>query len=157
MLSDIGREMLSFQEKLAEEYKYQPIQYNLLLGDVRQKYIDNLPWWCLLKGSTECKLYTHSGTQIATGYDRIVVGDYGAFIEIRPERMLLGNVMIQPGQEYRVLDEQYSRRCKYHWYTARDHSGVKLYYQQRPVSYADYLPGMWYVSVYEVLPFVEGE
>ena len=29
---------------------------------------------------------------------------------------------------------------------------VKVYDQKRPVEYADYMPGMLYVSVYEVFP-----
>lgn len=35
---------------------------------------------------------------------------------------------------------------------ADDGSNVKVYDQKRPVEYADYMPGMLYVSVYEVFP-----
>lgn len=39
---------------------------------------------------------------------------------------------------------------------ASDGSDVKVYEQKRPVGYADYKPGMLYVSVYEVFPAGEG-
>ena len=150
MISEIGREMLRFQEDLAKEYGYKPIEPNLFLGDVREKYRAALPEWCKLEGDV-IPCYTLSGTLIATGYKRIVIGDYGAFIECSQEQIAADNIRIQPGQEYRLLDERFRERCKYFWYTAKDSSEIKLYFQQKTVSYADYRPGMWYFSPYEVM------
>ena len=140
--------MLAFQEDLAKEYGYAPIGYNLFLGDVRQKYLDALPEWCELAGAV-IPCYTMCGTLIATGYNRIVIGDYGAFLEFTPEQ-ICGPLRVQPGQEYRINDPQFSDRVKYHWLTANDLSGVKVYFQQKTVSYADYIPGMYYISPYEL-------
>lgn len=148
-ISKIGREMLDFQERLAKEYGYAPIGYNLFLGDVRQKYRDALPGWCKLNGCI-IPCYTLSGTLIAKGYNRIVIGDYGAFVEFTSEQAVKSNMIVQPGQEYRITDPRFSERVKYFWYTAKDDSGVKIYFQQKTVTYADYLPGMYYVSPYEL-------
>lgn len=150
-ISEIGREMLAFQERLAEEYGYAPIGYNLFLGDVRQKYIDKLPDWCRLQGDS-LRLTTLDGTLIANGYNRIVVGDYGAFVEIRPDQILRDALKVAPGQEYRVNDPRFRDRVKYFWYTAKDRSGVKIYFQQKTVTYADYKIGMYYISPYELAP-----
>lgn len=157
MISEIGKEMLDFQEKLAKTYGYKPIEPNLFLGDVRQKYIDALPEWCKIEGDPECELYSERETLIATGYERIVIGDYGAFIEISPEQILQNKLKLAPGEEYRVYDERYSNNVKYHWYTTIVPAQIKLYYQQKAVTYADYKPGMWYVSVYEVFPVEEDD
>ena len=144
--------MLAFQERLAEEYSYKPIQPNLFLGDVREKYRQALPEWCRMDGNPDCVLRSvNQGIAFATGYSRIVIGDYGAFLEIPPEMMIMQNVVVKPGEEYRILEERFSSRVKYHWYTVwRDHE-VKLYFQVGPVTYADYVPGQWYVSPYHVL------
>lgn len=42
--------------------------------------------------------------------------------------------------------------AEYIWREPDDGSDVKVYDQKRPVEYADYKPGMLYVSVYEVFP-----
>ena len=148
-LSATGRQMLAFQKQLAEEYGYAPIGYNLFLGDVRQKYLDALPEWCQMSGDT-IPCYTLCGTLIATGYNRIVIGDYGAFVEFTPEQIVNSAIRVKPGQEYRIDSEQFCNRVKYHWLTAKDGSDVKIYYQQKMVDYADYVPGMYYVSPYEL-------
>lgn len=51
---------------------------------------------------------------------------------------------------HREGDEE--KHVKYLWLTADDDSDVKVYDQKRSVEYADYKPGMLYVSVYEVFP-----
>ncbi len=147
-ISETGREMLDFQERLAEEYGYAPIGYNLFLGDVRQKFRDALPEWCRLDGDNiSCR--TLSGSLFASGYKRIVIGDYGAFLEFSSEQIAC-SLSVQPGQEYRIQDPQFAGRVKYIWLTVPDGSGIKIYFQQKTVSYADYVPGMYYVSPYEI-------
>lgn len=143
--------MLAFQEQLAREYHYQPIGFNLFVGDVRQKYIDNLPEYCKLSGSRK-PLYSHAGVKVANGYGRIVVGDYGAFIEISSGDIVESALIIQPGQEYRLSDPRFADNVKYIWYTDRSGTGAKFYFQKKTVTYADYKPGMWYISPYEVTP-----
>jgi len=86
------------------------------------------------------------GTTIATGYNRVVIGDYGAYIEIRPEQMILENIcQLIPGKPKRAV--------KYIWMKLKKSvygKNVKIYFQKGFVSYADYLPGMYYVAPEDV-------
>lgn len=94
---------------------------------------------------------TSMGSLICGSYRRIVIGDYGAFIEF-DSPYYDSSFVIAPGQEYRVSDERYSKNVKYIWLTINDGSRIKIYYQKKGVTYADYIPGMYYVSVHEVYP-----
>lgn len=149
-MSATGREMLAFQERLAEEYRYEPIGINIFLGDIREKYRCALPEWCSLDGDENVALYSLDGTLVFVGYERIVIGDYGAFLECTPVQLVAQNVCCRPGQEYRINEPRFSSNVKYHWLTAKDTSDIKIYFQQKTVAYADYIPGMYYVSPYEV-------
>lgn len=153
-ISKIGRSMLEFQEQLAKQYHYKPVQPNLFLGDVRDRYLSSLPSWCALEGA-ESTLETAEGTLLCSGYRRIVIGDYGAFVEIDPNQINAEVLRCQPGEEYRYTDERFAKNCKYLWLTVKDLSHCKIYHQKKPVEYADYLPDMYYVSPYEVFPAEE--
>ena len=77
---NIGDKMLKFQEKLADKYKYRPL--SIEVSEIcREAYIKNIPIDLNIIGDN-IPLYTLEGTKICTAYDRIVVGDYGAFVEI---------------------------------------------------------------------------
>ena len=154
-MSELGRVMLAFQETLAAEYGYEPIGLNLFLGDVREKYRAALPEWCNMDGNDAMPLFSLDGTQLCIGYDRIVIGDYGAFVEISPDHILQNSLHCKVGQEYRFTDERYAKNVKYLWLTAADHSDCKIYLQKKRVDYADYVPGMYYISPYEVVTRAE--
>ena len=132
------------------ERNYAPVGIDLFLGDVREKYLAALPEWCVVAGEAEARLYTLDGTLLCKGYERIVIGDYGAFIEISPERISKNSLRCKPGQEYRISDERFASNVKYLWLTALDESDCKIYFQKKKVKYADYVPGMFYISPYEV-------
>ena len=149
-ISKAGKEMLRFQEALAKEYKYKPVPLSLFREDVRDKYQENLPLWCLDKSNYNASLYSADGTLICNGFDRIVIGDYGAFIEIPPEKICQESIICKKGQEYRIEDERYANNVKYLWLTTNDSSNCKIYLQKKTVDYADYRPDMYYISPYEV-------
>lgn len=138
---------LGIEAKLAQRYGYSPLPKDLS-KKYREYFKNNIPS-CLL-GSTDKELQTSKGTTVSNGFVRIVVGDYGAFIEFNKEQANAKAYVVAPGQEYRINNPRYSN-VKYHWYTIDDGSNVKIYYQKRKVSYADYKPGMYYVSVHEVI------
>lgn len=142
--------LLKFQEELALKYKYKKLKQELS-EEVRQKYLDNLPKELKIEGDKNFKIYTLKNTLIANGYNRIVIGDYGAFIEFDKTQVVKSNLKIKKGEEYRIYDPNYNQRVKYYWLTAKDDSNIKIYYQKRTVTYADYKPGMFYVSPYEIL------
>jgi hypothetical protein len=149
-ISGTGIRMLKYQEQLADEYKYKPIP-RTFFKDVRAEFEETLPEWCNMSGDTT-KLETRSGTVIASGYNRIVIGDYGAFVEFSRAQANARHLKIKEGQSYRIEDPRYAEHVKYLWLTADDDSDVKVYDQKRLVEYADYKPGMLYVSAYEVFP-----
>lgn len=135
---------------LVDTYKYKPVPVTLELGDVREIYRRNLPDWCKMDGDN-VQLKSKHGTPLMKGYDRVVIGDYGAFIETSLDKMYRQYIRVKPGEEYRMNDPQY-KNCKYVWLTATDDSGVKIYFQKHSVDYADYVPGKIYVSPFEVNP-----
>lgn len=151
-ISEIGARMLRYQEQLANEHKYKPIPRTFFC-DVRAEFQKALPEWCNISGDTT-PLETTDGTIIANGYNRIVIGDYGAFVEFSRVQAYMRRLKIKEGQVYRIEDPRYAEHVKYLWLTANDSSDVKVYEQKRPVEYADYKPGMLYVSVYEVFPHI---
>lgn len=149
-ISQIGKEMLLFQAKLAEQHKYKTIPINLFTGNIRDKYEENLPNWVRTVTSGITPLYSAEGTMICTGYQRVVIGDYGAFIEILPTQICRNALICKKGQEYRFNDERYAKNVKYLWLTTKDASDCKIYLQKKKVDYADYVPGLYYISPYEV-------
>lgn len=143
---------LRIEAKLAEKYKYKPLPDDLS-AKYRQFFTENIPSHLDISHSRipggKNPLFTIHGSMVCTDYDRIVVGDYGAFVEFSPHYEGT-NFIIAPGQEYRVYDERYSKNVKYIWLTIDDGSGIKIYRQKKRVAYADYLPEKYYVSVHEV-------
>ena len=72
-----------------------------------------------------------NGTVVCSGYTRIVVGDYGAFIEFDEEQANIDKYIIAPGQEYRVDNPRDSKNVKYIWMTIPDGSNIKIYKQKK--------------------------
>lgn len=173
-MSDIGKDTLAKQEELAEKYKYKVLENALALECMRH-YVTSLPKgfclenpgvkvadnpeidYCIYKPGFEIikkrklPIVSRDGTMIAYRYKRIVIGHYGAFIEIEEDTIYNENIQVKRGQEYRIKDRRYREKVKYQWFTTKDKSDCKLYKQMKGVAYADYLEGMWYISPFEVL------
>ncbi len=173
-MSEVGSYTIKKQDELADTYKYKQLPYDLALNCMRH-YVTSLPQgFCLTNNAlkvaenpeiNECigkpgyeiikehkmPIVSRDGTMIAYKYNRIVIGHYGAYIEIDDDDIYQDNIKIEPKQEYRVFDRRYRDKVKYNWYTARDRSHCKLYFQKKEVAYADYKANMWYISPFEVL------
>jgi hypothetical protein len=93
-----------------------------------------------LEGSTGQTFFNRVGTLMAVGYARIVVGDYGAYIEFYPDQ--INHNMIK-NKFYRGKARPYQ---KYWWMESCDENKTKVYEQIREVAYADYKPGLFYIS-----------
>ena len=145
-----NQELLNLQEDLANEYKYKK-----LTEDLSQKYRriwrEHLPEGLSIDGA-DIDIYANDGTLICHGYERIVIGDYGAFVEYTAEQACKDNYKIQPGQEYRIYDPRYSKNVKYNWLTIEG-TDLKIYEQKKGVTYADYKAGMYYISPHEDIVF----
>ena len=156
-----GEKILRLQEELSEEYKYKPLPAELsqIQRDVYKTNLPDIFKPCENKEEKRITalfpdlnhpIFSLDGFLLANKADRIVIGDYGAFIEVADKDMVKENLKVKPGQEYRINEERYAKNVKYHWYIPKEGYETKCYYQQRSVSYADYKPGCWYFSPYEV-------
>ena len=128
-------------------FKYKPLE---IAASRRAKkfYEEHIPSNLNVAGA-EKKLYDLAGNLICRRYNRIVIGDYGAYVEFNGEDAYLDNFKIKEGQEFR-LEKRYEK-CKYIWLTTRNaNSSTKIYLQTNPVAYADYIPGKYYISIAEI-------
>ena len=154
-VSEVGQKILQYQLDIAKKYQYQVLPI-AIKEEALSIYLGNLPSEFLgakreVKGGFEIEgkqqpLYLKNGIKIAEKYNRIVIGNYGAFFEIDKDDMRLSELSTQSGEEYR---ESESYKPKYLWKTVKD-TNVKIYEQLGGVDYADYKPGKYYVSPYEV-------
>ena len=140
--------MKLLSNELSNKYQYKKLS-NKLSNIAQNIYANTIPAFLLSFDRTK-PLYTINGSLICNGYERIVIGDYGAYIEFSSEQANKDLFIIAPGQEYR-LEPRYSN-VKYIWLTIDDGSQIKIYYQKNTVSYADYKAQYYYISVYEVYP-----
>lgn len=134
----------TIETELAQQYKYKSLPKELS-EKYRALYTANVPDFLTHHQS----LYTINKTLICNDFNRIVIGDYGAFVEFLSEQANKDAFTIAPGQEYR-LSPRYNN-VKYIWLTILDNSNIKIYYQRNTVKYADYIPKRYYVSVHEVI------
>lgn len=161
-ISPVGKVVEQFQADIASEFGYKPLPpeiqskaVDIYLANLPAEFVpDNIPGGAKVKGGSQIPgkrqpLFLKDGTKLADGYDRIVVGHYGAFIEIDESDIVPGVLKTQKGEEYREKG-RYQDNVKYFWKTVRD-TGVKIYEQKREVSYADYRVGKYYISPYEVM------
>ena len=102
---------------------------------IRAEYASRLT--LSIEGNNITKFYTNCNTHIATGYTRIVIGDYGAYIEFHPDQ--INHCVIK-----NKFNGQPGRSVKYIWKESIDDCQVKIYEQKGKVSYADYKIGMYY-------------
>ena len=134
---------LRFEAALAKAHKYKKLPKELS-DKLRTVYRRNIPIFLNVDGGGA--LYSKKGYLICEHYDRIVVGDYGAFVEFSVAPV---EFVTKKGQEYRY-NPKYSN-IKYYWLTLPKDDSVKIYLQKKEVTYADYKPEKYYVSVHEVL------
>lgn len=137
---------LRFESALAKAHKYKKLPKELS-DKLRAIYQNNIPTFLNMNGGGA--LYSKNGYLICEHYDRIVVGDYGAFVEFSVASV---EFVTKRGQEYR-RDPKYSN-VKYYWLTLPKDDSVKIYFQKKEVTYADYKPEKYYVSVHEVKTWV---
>lgn len=94
-------------------------------------------------GGEEVVLKNECGTVIATAYRRVVIGDYGAFIEFGPEQLVKESIKPK-------FSGPQKKDASYLWYETKDRAQTKVYLQQHRVTYADYAIGKYYVSPNDV-------
>lgn len=86
-------------------------------------------------------LYLKDGTLFATGYNRVVHGGRGDYIELEKEQILLP-LFSKFGNDI----ENETPDIYYWWLYPKNHPEVKVYLQKKTVKYADYIIGKYYIS-----------
>lgn len=133
---------------LVQAYQYKPVP-PLFAAPYHALYKKEIPSF-LKEDGDSIQLFDLDENLLCTGYQRIVIGDYGAFVEFSEDQAATENFIIAPGQEYRVSEERFAAHIKYVWLTTKQGRRVKIYHQKKTVPYADYLVGYYYVSPFEV-------
>ena len=87
------------------------------------------------------KLKTKSNTIVCNGYDRIVFGGRGPYIEFNKNQLLDNAFFVPKSQLYRISDSRI-----YYIEFRTIENDIKVYYQMRSVAYADYLINHFYIS-----------
>lgn len=128
-------------EAYAAKYRYRPLPKKLK-DEAYSSYALGYNGFDVV-GKTPCI----GGVRVAKGFERLVVGDYGPYLEFTEDQLLIKEVLeIPSGQTWR-LDSEYIKRLglsiKYIWY---QYGKVKVYHQLATVKYADYRPGYFYIS-----------
>jgi len=104
---------------------------------IRQHFTDCIP--LPINGATT-KISNAAGTVIGNGFTRIVIGDYGAYLEFDEDQIKLTNIV----QRWAGKP---TRDVKYIWMQTSDGEETKVYWQRDTVDYADYKAGMYYMDV----------
>ena len=99
------------------------------------------------QGDSHTKFYTKSGTPIAEGYERIVIGERGPYVEFTDQQVMGENLDVPENQIWRFHND----KCYYHEFRSKDESFVKVYHQKKIVNYADYKVGLLYISPFDLI------
>ena len=92
-----------------------------------------------LVGASELpRLFTSSGVLFSAGYRRVVIGGRGPYIEYERKHIVC------VAHKMRVSSHYYYEE----WRSAADN--IKLYEQKHKVKYADYVPGYFYVTPFDL-------
>ena len=99
----------------------------------------------------EQEIHLLGGTPFAKGYNRIVHGQRGDYVEFEKEQIIpelchfFGHLPPEDRDVY------------YWWLYPEGHRETKVYFQRRTVKYADYKVGKYYVSPYLLKDFQDPE
>jgi hypothetical protein len=104
---------------------------------------------CADKGDDETVLHTLDHMVIAKGYERVVIGDRGPYIELANRHILLDGIHIPKDQHWRY-DPKWRDKVYYFEFRSIDQANLKIYLQNKRVKYADYKEEFWYISPFEV-------
>jgi hypothetical protein len=90
-------------------------------------------------------LFVNYPNLIAYGYQRVVIGQRGPYVEFTKNQILDTELYIPKSQLYRLSDPKV-----YYIEFRTIENNVKVYYQMRNVAYADYLINHFYISPFDL-------
>ena len=114
-------EVHSYIKDMVAKYHHRPIPTTPAAGNVKT-------------------LYTKNGEKVCERYERIVIGDYGAYVEISASH-LSDNHFIYIDQNDPVDETISSRHSSHMTLALNDESSYTIYFQVKPVPYGNFIPG----------------
>lgn len=100
-----------------------------------------------VEGGPKKRFFTKAGTHIATGYERVVIGNRGPYVEFTADQLWRMRMRVPAKEFYRFFDPL----AYYAEFRTSDDADVKVYMQRKLVDYADYKVGFWYVSPFDLV------
>ena len=97
-------------------------------------------------GDTRMRFSTKSGKDVAIGYERIVIGARGPYIEFSENQIIRENISAPETEVWRIQSDI----AFYVEYRTADVCSVKIYFQKKVVDYADYKIGFYYISPFDL-------
>lgn len=94
--------------------------------------------------------FSKAGLKLADGCLRIVHGGRGSYYEFDRSQLQWGAFQVPEEQKYR-LSEKWRKLVYYIEHRSVCAANVKLYEQLKPVGYADYKVGLFYISIYDLI------
>lgn len=125
-----------------------PLQLAQLLREIKEEEQKGI--FRVLTGEIKKQVHHHYNVNfprpidprpLANNYDRIEIGDHGAYVQIDQADINLNMLSIPKEQRFRLHSEA-SPYVKYIWWQGPQ--GQKVYQQTKPVRYANYVPGKFY-------------
>ena len=95
-----------------------------------------------------------NGTLFATGYNRIVHGERGDYVEFEKEHIIQKLYSLFNNFKNESIDDL---DIYYYWLYPESDKETKVYLQKKTVKYADYKIGKYYVSPYLLKDFKDPE
>ena len=96
-------------------------------------------------------LYFLDGVQFSKGYERVVHGGRGMYVELTKDQFVIPVVSL-----FDKLPEKVDESLPFYYYwLAPKGRREKIYWQIKTVSYADYKVGFYYISPSLLMPFTE--
>lgn len=100
------------------------------------------------EGDDDTVIHTEENMVIAKGYERVVIGDRGPYIELAHRHILLDGIFIPKEQHWR-FEPKWRKKVYYFEFRTIDEAYLKVYLQNRCVNYADYKEEFWYVDPFK--------
>lgn len=100
-----------------------------------------------IEGNQQTKFETFDNFFVATGYERIVIGGRGPYVEFNSTQINLDSFIISDEEYWRINSDL----AYYVEYRTSSISNVKVYFQKKLVDYADYKIGLYYISPFDLL------
>lgn len=146
----LGKLLMQIRSNIQLEEALRTVQMNndagrytklpaILSKRIRKHYEENLK--IEKEGDHTRTFYSEDLTPVAIGYNRVVIGDYGPFVEFTKEQLQMAKFKDK-------WPRNPDKDVYYYWLTGPNN--IKCYEQVKTVSYADYLPGMYYISPKEL-------